>query len=445
VANRPQVDGQLEEKCWAGAPAMRLARALKGKAPAAQPAEVKAVRHDGTLYLAVRCTEPNPDKIRAQRRAHDGEVWNDDSVEVFLGVGGTYYHLGVNAAGSTYDGRAKDNSWNSGLKAAAAKGEKEWTAELAVPLESMTGKGKKTQPRWTANLTRNRHVTGQWQESAWSPTYSGNSHVPGRFGTLIFGAPPPEKDKPAGEKETVSVLPTADGKHVIRFDLSDIPKDAKIYRADLLVSRTKQPVGTDDEARVNIEIYPLFEKFDKGTPRPAAKPLALRPPWFDRFDVTAAVRKWAGGAPNGGFYVRACPFINAEATCLDLAYEGAPREVPAQVTGVKAFHRAGQTFISWKEISDPVGTDEVKWGRMKQILDQLDKSRRLRYCVYRSTRPITAETLPEAERIAVVKPLSGWNINSRNIDQPIDHVLGNQYMLRWHKWNPFGRARLAGK
>jgi len=129
--------------------------------------------------VAFRCVEPAGDKIRAARRSHDGEIWSDDSVEMFLGFGGTYFHFGVNAAGSTYDGKAKDATWNSGFRAAVAKAKGEWTAELAIPLDKLIGEGK-SPSAWAANFNRNRHVEGAWQESAWSPTLSGDSHVPAR-------------------------------------------------------------------------------------------------------------------------------------------------------------------------------------------------------------------------------------------------------------------------
>ena len=44
----------------------------------------------------------------------------------------------------------------------------------------------------------------------------------------------------------------------------------------------------------------------------------------------------------------------------------------------------------------------------------LDRKREVRYCVYRAARPVEAANLHRAERIAVVEPLSCWNIQGRN-------------------------------
>ena len=453
----PKIDGKLTDACWGAAPAMALARTLDGNARAAQPTEVKAVRDAKTLYVSFRCVEPAIDKLRATRRSHDGAVWSDDSVEMFLGFAATYYHFGVNAAGSTYDGRAKDASWNSGIRAATSKGKKQWTAELAIPLEGMVDSKKpaagKLPVRWVANFNRNRYVTGSLRESAWSATLSGDSHVPARFGKLMFSDPPARKPKPVVKKESVTILPAAGGEAVVRFDLSALPKDAEIYRADLLVFRKQVVTGRDEEALVNIEIYPLFSPFkalfapfkagDK--PKVSGKPLRLRAPWFGRFDATDSVRQWVRGKPNGGFFIKVCPFLNAAATCLDVAYRGKAGDLPPQATGAGAFHRAGQTFITWKEIDDPVGTDTIRWAQLRGILAGLDRKRRVRYCVYRSEKPIDSASLHQAELIAAVAPLSCWNVNGRSVDKPIDHMLGNQYALAHHQWNPFVRASVEGK
>jgi len=260
----PTLDGKLDDPCWARAPALELARTLDGSARAAQPTEVRVLHDARNLYVAYRCVEPAIGKVKAARRGHDGAVWEDESVEFFIGFGKTYFHFGVNAAGSTYDGRVKDAAWNSGLKAGTARAKGEWTVEVAIPLASMAGKGSperdtprsgvpkaKVPTRWIANFNRNRRVTGSAQESAWSPTLSGNSHVPQRFGKLLLADPPPVKPRTAVTKQAVTFLPVADGagEGVVRFDFSDLPAGAAIYRADLLVFRKVLLTGADDDAR----------------------------------------------------------------------------------------------------------------------------------------------------------------------------------------------------
>ncbi|MBM4031525.1 MAG: hypothetical protein FJ291_07020 [Planctomycetes bacterium] len=449
----PELDGKLDDEGWKQSPVCQLARTLDGGGDAAQPTELRLVRDAKTLYLAFRCKEPLVAKLQATRRGADGAVWDDDSVEFFLGAGGAYYHFGVNAVGSTYDGKAKDASWNSGFKAAVGRETGAWTAEVAVPLAAMAADGK-VPTEWIANFNRNRHCAGSWQESAWSPTFSGDSHVTDRFGKMLFKAPPvggaslPREETAKSPSRQVQITAAEGGEGIVTFDLSDLPKDAKVYRADLLIFRTTPLDGRMDEAMIDIEVFPGGAGVGgTGVPPVAARPLALRAPWFDRFDATEAVRAASRvpRAQTAEFFAKACPFWNAEATCLDVAYEGKAENLPQQVTGVQALHLAGQTFITWKEIDDPVGRDEITWGEMKRIVDTLDARRQVRYCVYRHSRPIAAANLHEAELLASVKPLSGWNLDGRNTDRPVDHFIATNDVLMVGHWDPFQRATVDGE
>ena len=191
----PVIDGKLTDEAWAKAPVLNIARSLDGLSRAAQPTEVRLLRDATTLYIAFRCVEPAAGKMRATARDHDAAIWEDDSVEFFLGGRDAYYHFGVNAIGSTYDAQGKDNSWNSGMRAAVLRGASEWSAEVAIPLQKLTGTARPPD-RLAANFNRNRYVTGGLEESAWSPTYSGDSHVPAWFGELLLKEPPPEAQPP---------------------------------------------------------------------------------------------------------------------------------------------------------------------------------------------------------------------------------------------------------
>ena len=452
----PMLDGDLKDSAWAKAFPLSIGRMLDGSGNASQATEVRLLRDAKTLYLAFRCKEPQMDKLKGSSKGNDVPIWEDDSVEFFLSPEGgrNYFQLGVNVAGGTYDGQVKDGSWNSGIKAAATRGNGEFIIEAAVPLEKLTDSAKIPE-RWLANFNRNRHTSGQLEEFAWSPTMSGDSHVPDKFGELWFKSPPAGAEPaeilqaPASTTKIsgarMEVLPCQGGQGVVRFDLSAIPKGAKVYRADLLIFRTSEINGQMDEARIDTEILPLQEAVAAGgTPKTEAPPLLIRGPWFDRLDATEAVRSWISGKPNGGFFVKTCPFWEAASTCLEVAYEGTPKNVPPQVKGLSVFHRSSQTFLVWNEIEDLVGKDEITWGGLKAVFSNLDRHREVRYVVYRSEKPISAETLHEAELIARVKPLSCWNANGRSVEKAIDHVIATQYTLKWGHWNPFAAASVDG-
>jgi len=456
AATAPLIDGKLDDEAWTHGQLFKLERTLDGEGRASQATEVRALRDDNNLYLAFRCLEPAKDRVRTQRREHDGEIWSDDSVEVFIGLGksGTYYHFGVNASGSTYDAQERDRAWESGFRAAVGESEGAWTAVMALPLARLVRGAPAPSPsdagakgdRWIANFHRNRYATGRLEEFAWSPTFSGESHAPDRFGTLLFENPPAEPAAGETRGAPVKVLPVREGVALVQFELSTLPKNARICRADLHVTRSELVDGRYAEALVDLEVFPCSTEAKEGeTPKPEGEPLAVRGPWFDCFDATAAVRAWTAGKPNAGFWIKTCPFCLPAAAYLDVAYEGQAENPPPQVKGVRAFHRAGQTFITWHEIEEPVGKDEITWAGLKQVLGNMDRSREVRYVVYRHNRAITAENLREAELLAVVAPLSCWNTNGRNIERPIDLAIATKDVLFCGQWNPFGSATLDGE
>ncbi|HUS93278.1 MAG TPA: sugar-binding protein [Phycisphaerae bacterium] len=432
----PAIDGRLDDAAWKGAPVCRLARTLDGSAPAAQTTEVRLCRDARTLYLAFRCVEAHMGALKAAGRGKDDSVWQDDSIEVFLSPGGAYYHFGVNAAGSTYDARGKDPAWDSGLRAAAGREKDAWTCELALPLAKLCGDAP-SPVEWTANFNRNRYAAGSWQEFAWSPTGSGDSHVPGRFGKMLFGSPPPGEaatgERPVVRKRDVTVLPAEGAAGLVRFDLSDLPEGAKVYRADLRIYRTAPITGAMPEAQVDIDLRPAGGE----------KPLSLREPWRDRFDATEAVRAWSAGRRDGPleFLVKACPLWRPEATCLDVAWEGPPVDVPPQAAAVAAFHRAGQTFLTWKEPAPLIAAGKATYGEVRRKLAAAADA--CEYRIYAHAEPITAGNLHAATCVGEAGPLSAWNLNARSKEYLIAQAmlepdemgeLARDYNGTMHQW-----------
>lgn len=200
----------------------------------------------------------------------------------------------------------------------------------------------------------------------------------------------------------------------VRFDLSAIPAGAAIYRADLLVRRTAEITGRDEEALVSIEIVPVFES---SALKPS--PLELRPPWFDRLDATDAARQWLKEKGHGAVLVKACPRRDAAGTCLDVAYEGKAKDVPAPVKRLEVTHRAGQTFIVFEETDDRSADEAPSWSELKDRIEKMDARREVRYRVLRHTAPITPASLAKAEVLGDVKPMSAYNVRGRCVDQLI--------------------------
>src|SRR5262245_48771569 len=59
-----------------------------------------------------------------------------------------------------------------------------------------------------------------------------------------------------------------------------------------------------------------------------------------------------------------------------------------QVSQLKAWHRAGQTFLTWKEVMNPVTQDIVSVQELKKLQAHIEQGQRLRYRIYHSSHPI---------------------------------------------------------
>ena len=124
-----------------------------------------------------------------------------------------------------------------------------------------------------------------------------------------------------------------------------------------------------------------------------------------------------------------------------LAAAGAA-EVPSQVKGINAFHRAGQTFITFKEVDPLVTAEKVTWGEIKEKFTEAEDA--VRYRVYAHDKPITAGSIAAAELLGEVGPLSGCNLNGRNTEYLIAQAMikpdkigeltigYNGFIYRWH-------------
>ena len=148
----------------------------------------------------------------------------------------------------------------------------------------------------------------------------------------------------------------ADGGHVIAVKLAGLGKDTKVHRARLRAQRGRLKDRRD--LLVAIEVY--------AGRRAAGRPLALAAPDYVAFDATEAVRKAVAAGGLLELLVKAFPGWRQEATRLEVTYEGEPPPAPPAVTALKAFHRAGQTFLTWKEVDPPVQAEELTFGEYEK-------------------------------------------------------------------------------
>ncbi len=177
----PAVNGALEKSTWQK-PDVPVFGRMDGKRDVT-PKTSAWIRYDRkALYLAFRCQEPSPQKLKRAARKRDDRVFLDDSVEVMLDPaanGKTYYQIVVNTAGVIYDGEKFDKSVDlEGVEIGTQVGKDAWSAEIAIPWSEIGQDGPPEQIKFL--LCRNRQVSGEHEVFQFPVSPEGN-HKPSMF------------------------------------------------------------------------------------------------------------------------------------------------------------------------------------------------------------------------------------------------------------------------
>ncbi|HSP17629.1 MAG TPA: carbohydrate-binding family 9-like protein [Thermoanaerobaculia bacterium] len=195
------------EDPWAIPPAcnpVRLRRATDGAAPRLSTT-VSAYYDDEFLTIVFSGAD---DHIVATHLEHDGPLYEEDVVEVFLAPGHRpeYYEIEVSPAGTTFDARIEspegvrssmraDVGWDcEGLVAGVRKtieNRNLMTVDtvLRIPFESLRSAFPRNGDVWRGNFFRIDRHPGEGDEySAWRPTMQepADFHVTAAFGRLLF-------------------------------------------------------------------------------------------------------------------------------------------------------------------------------------------------------------------------------------------------------------------
>jgi len=197
------VDGRLTEPCWQRTTRNGPFVKLYDNGSVSEPLTLfRAVYDSDKVYLGIEAREPEPTAMEDKKAARD--AWPSGSVvELFLDTTlnrSSYYQLAANLAGTRFDQRGKDRSWDADWQVAASKGGDRWTMEIAIPFADVEGGAPEPGSAWGLNLCRNRRGDLSYS-STWAKV--GRAfHRPGLFNTLIFGTVQQWWDRQMGFCET---------------------------------------------------------------------------------------------------------------------------------------------------------------------------------------------------------------------------------------------------
>ena len=204
-----------------------------------------------------------------------------------------------------------------------------------------------------------------------------------------------------GEHATVPKSITVPrGRRQIVVNLSALPKGASVFRAVLRVS-VRRPGWNNETSRVVVT----------ATEAPEV-PLPLLPPRYNALDATApVVAAVKAGKHKLELLPKSLRNWRPEHTRLDVSFTGgvAKNTIP-EVTKLAARHRSGQTLLTWTEPEPVVKSETLTIKEWKELRKNLAKDpRRISYRVYRSSKPVTAAAIANAELVDEVGRWTCWN------------------------------------
>jgi len=189
----PTLDGKLDDPVWQrvkpvgpfSVPNIYIKETLQA------PTTAQVAWDDENLYVAFTCFEPDVKRMSQRAKEHDGRVWNDDCVEVFVSAGQEtfpYRHFEISSIDTHFDAtwterKKMDGSWNADWSSKSQVGEDRWTSEVAIPWKVIGSRPAVGETR-KANLTRHR-IPDETETSCWTPVYKTFSDSE-FLGTWIF-------------------------------------------------------------------------------------------------------------------------------------------------------------------------------------------------------------------------------------------------------------------
>ena len=185
----PVVDGSLGDACWQKAPLVSgFTHYNKPKLLAVQTSF--RVGYDARcLYFAVHSDEPRADRLTPSYAGRDSSgCFRGETIELFLDPRhdhASYHQLAVNLAGSFYDSRRTDATWNSQSRLKTKTVADGWNLEIAIPWRDLGIEAPKAGMVVGFNVCRDRYAGGAREWSNWSQT-AANFHDPLRFAHLVL-------------------------------------------------------------------------------------------------------------------------------------------------------------------------------------------------------------------------------------------------------------------
>jgi hypothetical protein len=187
-----RLDGLLDEGAWAAAETiggLTMFEPFEGN-PLSGKTTIRVLADSRAIVLGVMCEDPEGSSIVSFSKARDSQLRSEDHVKFIFDTfmdGRTGFIFAVNPSGARYDalvdrnGEGESPEWDAAWEAATSRGSTGWSAEIRIPIQSLTfGKGLS---EWGFNIERRLErvqETGRWS----SPTRDAKISQSSRAGRL---------------------------------------------------------------------------------------------------------------------------------------------------------------------------------------------------------------------------------------------------------------------
>jgi len=170
VADKPTIDGKLDDAYWQQAEPVTFYRQQQGKeAEARFRTELRAIWTLEGIAFGFHMQEPDPKALHRDIKTHDDSMaWHNDNVEIFLDVSGRnsgdFYQLIINPNRAVWSAWRNDVKWEpKGMEVGVHLGEDFWNVEVYLPYR-MFDKPKRpgTGVKWVGQFTRHRISNGRF-------------------------------------------------------------------------------------------------------------------------------------------------------------------------------------------------------------------------------------------------------------------------------------------
>jgi hypothetical protein len=158
-----RIDGRLDEASWGASVPLSEFRMVEPNegAPATFTTRVRILADPTALYIGIEAFDDDPDGIVSYSKARDAQLRSEDHIKILLDPfldGQSGFVFAVNPAGARYDalvadqGLGENASWDAVWEARTTVTDSGWTAELRIPIQSLTfSSGAET---WGFNVER---------------------------------------------------------------------------------------------------------------------------------------------------------------------------------------------------------------------------------------------------------------------------------------------------